>query len=213
MPDRRLFTGSGARSAVLALYADLPLCACLNWVADVLCGAGRVFKGDVGGGAHLPGGLLRGWPGLPPRAAGVTGFVGEAIGRAACVCRCDGLGFRCWVGGGVRRCWRRLGVTSRRRVAAMKGWCRPGGVFDGLVAGWLGDVGGPDDGVGSELRDERGRQATACGWWDLGGGRSSGAEPGATAGQASPVMLVSRPGSSGRAARQAPSAVPWPSRV
>jgi hypothetical protein len=32
---------------------------------------------------------------------------------------------------------------------------RPGEVFDGLVAGWLDDVDGPDDGVGSELRDER----------------------------------------------------------
>jgi len=36
--------------------------------------------------------------------------------------------------------------------------------------GQRGEVGGPDDGAGSERRDERGREAIACGRWDIGGG-------------------------------------------
>ena len=35
--------------------------------------------------------------------------------------------------------------------------------------GQLGDVGGPDDGAGSEQRDERGRGAVACAQWDIRG--------------------------------------------
>jgi hypothetical protein len=35
--------------------------------------------------------------------------------------------------------------------------------------GYLGDVGGPDDGAGSEQRDERGRGAVACAQWDIRG--------------------------------------------
>jgi hypothetical protein len=45
------------------------------------------------------------------------------------------------------------------------------------------------DGAGSERRDERGREAIACGRWDIGGGRSGRADPADTIGQPSPGLL------------------------
>ena len=46
---------------MLALYADLPFMYLLNRL-PMTCAAGRVFKGDAGDGAHVPGGLR--WGGL-----------------------------------------------------------------------------------------------------------------------------------------------------
>lgn len=50
-------------------------------------------------------------------------------------------------------------------------------------------VGSPDNGVGSERRDERGREAIAAGW-NIRGRPSSRADPAATISQASPGLLV-----------------------
>ena len=70
-----------------------------------------------------------------------------------------------------------------------EGLRHPREAFDGLVAGQLGDVGGPDDGVGSEQRDERGRQAVAGGGRDIGGQAfEQRADPAAAVGQAPPGL-------------------------
>jgi hypothetical protein len=72
----RLFTSSGARSAVLALYADLPFMYLIELVADGLCGRSPIQRRRRRRRAFAwwapPG-----WPGLAPRAAGATGFVAK----------------------------------------------------------------------------------------------------------------------------------------
>jgi|SRR6266496_698735 len=101
-------------------------------VADVLCGP-VAYSRATSAVARICLVGSAGWPGLAPRAAGVTGFVGEAIGRAACVCRFDGLGFRSWAAGFVS-----AGVVWVLLVGeggGVEGLRRPGEVFDGLVAG------------------------------------------------------------------------------
>jgi hypothetical protein len=76
-PDRcRLFTGSGARSAVLALYADLPFMYLIELVADGLCGRSRIQRRRWRRRAFACW-APPGWPGLAPRAAGATGFVAK----------------------------------------------------------------------------------------------------------------------------------------
>jgi hypothetical protein len=79
-PPCRLFAGPGARSSLLALYADLPFMAYLSWLPMTCAGRSRV-QGRHGRVARMS--LLgsTGWSCLAPRTAGVIGFVGEAIGR------------------------------------------------------------------------------------------------------------------------------------
>jgi len=175
-------------------------------VADDLCGP-VAYSGAISAVARICLVGSAGWPGLAPRAAGVTGFVGEAIGRAACVCRFDGLGFRCWVGGGVRQGWRRLGVTSRR------GWRRWGlapfrrGVQGpGRRGGWAMSVvqtTAPDPNFGMSVAVRRSRAA--------GGTSGAGvraADPAAAVGQAWPGLLVLVRAHRARAARASASGCP-----
>jgi hypothetical protein len=79
--------------------------------------------------------------------------------------------------------------------------------------GPLGEVGGPADGAGSGQRDERGREAIACGRWTRGGKRSSSTDPAATIGQAPPGLARFAFGLIAQLSPQAPTPVPWLSRV
>lgn len=139
--NRRIFTGSGAWSSVPALDADLPFMYPLELVADAWAGRLRV----QGRSAVARTSLLdrRGGLAWAPRAVGMSGS-----GRAK-----PSGGPSC---GGVRQGWRRLGVTSRR-VAAMRACAIQARSSMAWSPGQLDDVGGPDDGVGSEQRDERPR--------------------------------------------------------
>ena len=79
--------------------------------------------------------------------------------------------------------------------------------------GYLGDVGGPDDGAGSEQRDERGRGRSRAAGGTSGGRRSRSADPAATIGQALPGLPVFLFGLIAHGQPHAPTSVRWPCRV
>jgi hypothetical protein len=91
-----------------------PLGTCLNWL-PMTGAAGHVFKGDVGGGAHVRLGSPSG-PGLAPQAAGMSGSGGRSD-RAG---RLRGAAWWSWIpmlsGRRVRRSRRCLGCHRPARV-------------------------------------------------------------------------------------------------
>ena len=144
-------------------------------VADDLCGTvtcsrarSEVARTSLLGSAW--------WPGLAPRAAGMSGCGGRSqrAGRHAA--------------GSVKAgvVW---GVTSRR-AGGDEGWRHPGEEFHGGVAGsWAMPVVqttalDPNSGMSAAAR----RSGAAGG--TSGGRRSRSADPAATIGQASPGLLV-----------------------
>jgi hypothetical protein len=122
----------------------------LNWL-PMTCGAGRVFKGDAGGGAHLRGGLR--WGGLAWRRGLPVSLASWAKRQGGPPAYAGLMALDCdvgWAAGFVSAgdVW----VLPSRRGGDNEGLSHPGEVFDGLVVGWLSDVGGQDDGAGSEQR-------------------------------------------------------------
>src|SRR5262249_43151105 len=113
-PDRRLFTGSGARSLVVALCADLTFMYLFELVAGDLCGP-VTWSGATSAVAHLSllGSAGVAWPGAAGcrdgwrrRGGGVGGGAGGGGGVGGEV---GGRGIRRLSGGGVRQGWRCLG--------------------------------------------------------------------------------------------------------
>ena len=146
----RLFTGLYVRLPVLVLNTDLPLCTLFELVPDDLCGRGCVFEDGVGGGSHFPAGIRRvAWP-------GATGWQVERLqqaGGSAVRTRGASLVILDGILSGRRRVPQGLTLPRVLPVGeggGDEGLRHPGEEFDGLVAGELGYVGGPDDGVGSE---------------------------------------------------------------
>ena len=184
------------------------LCTCLNWL-PMTCAAGRVFKGDAGGGAHLPGGLRRGglaWRrGLPGSLASWAKRQGGPPAYAGLMALDCDVG---WAAGFVSAgdVW----VLPSWRGGDNEGLSHPGEVFDGLAAGVAERCRWPRRRRRIRTADER-RRRRAAGWTS--GASVRAADPAATVGQAWPGLLVSRLGSSGTGGRPASASVPWPGQV
>ena len=110
---RRLFTGSGARSLVVALCADLTFMYLFELVAGDLCGP-VTWSGATSAVAHLSllgsAGVV--WPGAAGCRYGWLRRV-KRWGGPHPGCRLVALDFRrCLGGGGVRQGWRGLGCRG-----------------------------------------------------------------------------------------------------